>query len=54
MYDIISGIIDHTYTTGDSAQQYIYYCCAVIIPVFTIVIVDSIRFVFRAFLGRRK
>lgn len=54
MYDIISGIIDHAYTQGDSAQQYIYYACTVIIPIFTVVIVDSVRFVFRAFLGRRK
>lgn len=54
MYDIVSGIIDHTYATGDSGQQYVYYILTVIIPLFTVIIADSMRFVFRAFLGRRK
>lgn len=54
MYDIISGIIDHAYIQGDSMQQYIIYACATIIPVFCVMLFDSVRFVFRAFLGRRK
>jgi hypothetical protein len=54
MYDIIAGIVDHSWTTGTSEQQYIYYTCCVIIPILTIILADSVRFVFRAFLGRRK
>lgn len=34
MYDIISGIIDHTYQSSYSGdQQYIYSICAVIIVI---------------------
>lgn len=54
MYGIIQEIIDHVYTQGDSAQQYIYYVCGVLIPIFAVSLIDAVRFVFRAFLGRRR
>lgn len=52
MYDIISSIIDHTWTTGSSDQQYIMYVCSVMIPLISVVIVDTFRMVFRAFIRR--
>lgn len=55
MYEIISGIIDHEYVNNyNGDQQYIYYICSVLIPLFSVILADSVRFVFRAFLGRRK
>ena len=54
MYDLISGIIDHSWATGDSMQQYIMYVCCVMIPLLTVVFVDAVRSVFRGFMGRRK
>lgn len=50
MYDIISNIIDHNWTTGSSEQQYIYYICGALIVVLTVVFVDIIRGIFRSFL----
>lgn len=50
MYDIIQGIIDHTYQSnygGD--QQYIYYICAILIVILTVVFVDVIRDIIRSF-----
>lgn len=49
MYDIISGIIDHTWTTGNSEQQYIVYVCCALIALLTVVFVDFIKDIFRAF-----
>lgn len=49
MYDIISSIISHSYTSGDSAQQYIYYICGALIVVLTAVFVDLIYRIFRHF-----
>ena len=49
MYDIISNIIDHNWTTGSSEQQYIYYICGALIVVFSVVFVDMIRDIFRSF-----
>ena len=46
MYDIISNIIDHSWLTGTSEQQYIYYICGALIVIFTCVIID---FVYRVF-----
>lgn len=55
MYDIIFDIIGHEYVSNYSGdQQYIYYICAVLISMFSLILADSVRFVFRAFLGRRK
>lgn len=52
MYDIIQDIIDHIYQTGTSAtgdQQYIYYICAIVIPLCIIIAVDLIHSIFRSF-----
>lgn len=49
MYDLISGIIDHSWSTGSSEQQYIYYICGTLIVIFTVVFVDLIYRVFRHF-----
>lgn len=41
MYDIISGIIDHSWiTTNSGEQQYIYYICGALIVILTCVIID--------------
>ena len=53
MYNIISGIIDHAWTTNSSEQQYIYYTCAALIIVLTSVFIDMVvRILFR-FAGTR-
>lgn len=49
MYDIIFEIINHTYSTGDSGQQYIYYICGSLIVVLTAVFVDMVYQVFSHF-----
>lgn len=49
MYDILHGIIDHSYTTGDSMQQYIIYGCIVVIIIFSVVFIDLIYRVFSHF-----
>lgn len=52
MYDIIYGIIDHAYSTGDNAQTYIYYICGAIIIILTCVFIDLIYRVFGSFWSR--
>lgn len=50
MYDIIAAIIDHVFNTqynGD--QSYIYYICAIVIPLCIVLVWDGICCVFRAF-----
>ena len=51
MYSIVEQIINHVYqgptTYGD--QQYIYYICAALIPLFAVVFIDCIRDIFRGF-----
>lgn len=54
MYDIIYEIIDHSYTTGDSAQQYIYYTCCALIIILTAVFIDMIYQIFSHFWNGRK
>lgn len=49
MYDIISRIIDHSWSTGDSAQQYVYYICGALIIVLTAVFIDMVYRVFSHF-----
>lgn len=49
MYDIISSIIDHSWSTGSSEQQYIYYICGTLICLFSVVFIDMIRDIFRSF-----
>lgn len=52
MYEIISSMIDHTWTSGDSAQTYIYYICGAVIILLTCVFIDMIYRVFRSFWSR--
>lgn len=52
MYDLINGIIGHSWTTGSSEQQYIYYICGALIVILTCVFIDMVYRVFRSFLGR--
>jgi len=48
MYDIIREIIDHTWLTQDSMQQYIIYTCCALIIVLTAVFIDMVvRILFR-------
>ena len=49
MYQIIEQIINHSWTTGDSLQQYIYYICGALIIVLTAVFVDMVYRVFSHF-----
>lgn len=49
MYDIINGIIDHSWSTGSSEQQYIYYICGALIVLFSCVIIDLIYRIFAHF-----
>lgn len=49
MYEIISGIIDHSWSTGSSEQQYIYYICGALIIMSFCVITDLIYRIFAHF-----
>lgn len=50
MYDIVNGIISHSWSSNYSnEQQYIYYICGALIVVLTVVFVDIIRDIFRGF-----
>lgn len=49
MYDIIDSIIQHSWTTGSSEQQYIYYTCAAIIVILVCVFVDLMYRIFSHF-----
>ena len=49
MYDIISGIIDHGWTTGSSDQQYVYYIVGAVICLLVVVFVDIIKDIFSGF-----
>ena len=49
MYDLLYQIIDHTYTQGDSLQQYIIYGCLALIIILTVVFLDMIYRVFSHF-----
>lgn len=49
MYDVIQTIIGHTWTTGSSDQQYIYYIAGALICLFSVVFIDMIRDIFRSF-----
>lgn len=55
MYDIISGIIAHTWQSNyTSDQQYIYYICGAVIIVFAVAFIDAIKSLLAAYLPRRK
>lgn len=47
MYEIVKQIIDHSYTTGDQAQTYIYYTCGALIIMFSCVFIDLVYRLFR-------
>lgn len=49
MYEIVSDIISHSWTTGTSEQQYIYYICGALICLLVVAFVDTVRDVFRRF-----
>lgn len=51
MYQIVQQIINHVWqgTQNYGDQQYIYYICAALIPLFAVVFIDLIRDIFRAF-----
>ena len=48
MYQIITQIINHAWTTNSSDQQYIYYICGALICLFSVVIIDIVRDIFSA------
>lgn len=50
MYDMIWSMIDHTYTTGDTMQQFIIYTCCVIICILVIAFTDAVRTVFSRYM----
>lgn len=54
MYDIIYEIIGHTWNTGDSSQQYIFFTCAALIIILTVVFIDMIYQVFSHFWSGKK
>lgn len=52
MYDIIESIIDHVFQTGSNTpgdQSYIYYICAILIPLGVVLVWDAIFTIFRSF-----
>ena len=50
MFNVISAIIDHIYdNTFGGDQTYIYYICAIMIPLCTILVWDGICSIFRSF-----
>lgn len=50
MYALINALINHNWTTGDSAQQYIYYICGAVIIILTVVFIDLVYRLFRSIL----
>lgn len=54
MYDILVGIIDHTWVSNYSNdQQYIYYIAGALIVILTVAFIDVIKTIFTAFLRRK-
>lgn len=49
MYDIIAGIVNHTYIQGDSMQQYYIYTACALIIILTVFFTDLIYRVFSHF-----
>lgn len=50
MYDVIESIINHTWNTNSynsTEQQIIYYTCACVIIILTVVFIDLIKELFR-------
>lgn len=49
MYDLITGIISHAWSTNSSEQSIIYYICGALICLFSVVFIDLIRDIFCGF-----
>lgn len=49
MYDLIYNIIGHSWTTGNSEQQYIFYICGALIIIFACVFIDMVYRIFSHF-----
>ena len=52
MYDIITGIIDHTWSTSTNEQSIVYYICAALIIILMVTFIDLVRSIFRGFVRR--
>lgn len=50
MYNLISQLINHSWVTNASEQQYIYYICGAMIIILTIVFLDFIYRILRTLL----
>lgn len=48
MYQIVWNIINHSWATGTSEQQYIYCICGALICLFAVVVIDIVRDIFSA------
>lgn len=49
MYEVLQRIIDHSYVSGDSMQQYIIYGCVCIIIIYSVFFIDLIYRIFSHF-----
>lgn len=53
MYDILNQIIDHAWISNYSGeQQYVMNMCCALIPILTVVFIDTIKSVFSSFLRK--
>lgn len=52
MYDIIKNILDHTWQTNTSEQQYIYTICGVVIIVMVVTVIDLTVNIFKSLVRR--
>lgn len=50
MYDLIYNLIGHSWSTGTSEQQYIYYICGALILLLTAIVLDVLYRVFLHFM----
>lgn len=50
MYNLVSQLINHTWVTNTSDQQYIYYIAGSLIIILTVVFLDFIYRIFRSLL----
>ena len=50
MYNLISALINHTWTTNTADQQYIYYICGAVIIILVVVFIDLVYRIFRSVL----
>lgn len=53
MYDIISQLIDHAWSTGSNDQTQIYYICGSVIVILVAIFTDMIYRVFSHFWNGR-